>query len=307
MVQQALAKKPAMSSARKREAVSAYLFLAPALVVFVCFILIPLCFIVYLSFTKYNIISPAVFNDCKNWIRLTIDNRFLVTLGNSAKFVLLLVPLHMVVGLLLATGVNSLTHKSAHYFFRTVYYFPTLIATSSVAMAWTFIFSTDVGMLNYFLARLGLEKIPWLASSFWVYPATMIFSLWKFNGGYFLYFFIGLQGIDKTYHEAAAIDGAGVFRKFFSITLPMMTPTIFFVLITNIIGCIQIFDEPYLLTNGGPGDASRSLSLYIYETAYQSHNYGYASAISLVLLAIVLVITLIQFKGSGTWVSYDRE
>ncbi len=307
MTVQTVRTKRRASGARRQEAISAYLFLAPALLVFLCFMLVPLVYIIYLSFTKYNIITPAVFNDYKNWIRLTIDGRFVTTLLNSGKFVLLLVPLHMVIGLLLASGVNSLRHRSAHYLFRTIYYFPTLIATSSVAMAWTFILSTDVGMLNYFLTRLGLEKIPWLASSFWVYPATMIFSLWKFNGGYFLYFFIGLQGIDKTYHEAAAIDGAGVIRKFFSITLPMMTPTIFFVLITNIIGCIQIFDEPYLLTAGGPGDASRSLSLYIYETAYQAHNYGYASAISLVLLVIVLLITLVQFKGSNTWVSYDRE
>ena len=135
----------------------------------------------------------------------------------------------------------------------------------------------------------------------------MLFSLWKFIGGYFLYFFIGFQSIDKTYSEAADIDGAGAFRKFFSITLPMLSPTIFFVLTTNIIGCIQIFDEPYMLTSGGPGDASRSLSLYIYETAYQSHNYGYASGISIVLLGIVLLITLLQFRLSDAWVSYDRE
>ena len=174
-------------------------------------------------------------------------------------------------------------------------------------MAWVFVFSTDLGMLNFFLDKLGVSKIPWLASSYWVYPATMLFSLWKFNGGYFLYFFIGIQGVDKTYLEAAAIDGAGTFRKFFNITLPLISPTIFFVMVTNIIGCIQIFDEPYMLTGGGPGDASRSLSLYIYETAFKSHNYGYASAISLVLLVIVLLITLIQFRTSGTWVNYDRE
>lgn len=301
------ARRRGQSGNRRSEVRSAYLFLTPSLLAFVCFVAAPLVYVVYLSFTKYNIITPAVFNDAKNWIRLTLDKRFLATLGNSMKFVLLLVPMHMVVGLLLAAGVSSLKHKAGLYGLRTVYYFPTLIATSSVAMAWEFIFSTDVGMLNYFLARMGLAKIPWLMSSFWVYPAVMIFSLWKFIGGYFLYFLIGFLGIDKTYHEAAAIDGADAFRKFFSISLPMLSPTIFFVMITNIIGCVQIFDEPYLLTHGGPGDASRSLSLYIYETAYQSNNYGYASAIALVLLAVVLAITLIQFKFSGTWVNYDRE
>lgn len=296
-----------MSQNQRRETLSAYLFLAPSLLVFICFILLPLLFVVYLSFTKYDIISPAKFNDYKNWIRLTIDKRFFITIQNSAKFVGLLVPMHMVVGILLAAGVHSMKNRAGIYTFRTIYYFPTLIATSSVAMAWTFILNTDLGIINYYLTRLGFEKIPWLASSFWVYPATMLFSLWKFIGGYFLYFFIGFQGIDKTYFEAADIDGAGTFRKFFSVTLPMLTPTIFFVLITNIIGCIQIFDEPYMLTGGGPGDASRSLSLFIYETAYQSHNYGYASAISIVLLGIVLLITLLQFRLSDTWVNYDRE
>jgi len=295
---------------KKRNAkrtIQAYLFLTPALTIFILFTLIPLFFVVYLSFTKYNIITPPLFNDYKNWIRLTIDKRFLLIFWNSVKYVLLLVPLHMVVGLLLAVGVNSLRNHQLVYSLRTIYYFPTLIATSSVAMVWVFVFSTDLGMLNYFLSRLGIAKTPWLASSFWVYPATMIFSLWKFNGGYFLYFFIGIQGIDRTYLEAASIDGASTFRKFFSITLPLISPTIFFVLVTNIIGCIQIFDEPYMLTGGGPGDASRSLSLYIYETAFKSHNYGYASVMSLVLLVIVLLITLIQFRTSGTWVNYDRE
>lgn len=319
MVKTQPAKRRPVSKARRGEALSAYLFLAPSLLVYIALVFIPLIYVVYLSFTKYNIISPAVFNDCKNWIRLTMDIRFPITLKNSVKFVLLLVPMHMIMGLLLALGVNSVKNKLGVYLFRTVYYFPTLIATSSVAIAWTFILNTDLGIVNYGLGQLVhafnqifgtsyvFERIPWLGSSFWVYPSTMIFSLWKFVGGYFLYFFIGLQGIDKTYLEAAAIDGANGPRKFFNITLPMLSPTIFFVLITMMIGCIQIFDEPYMLTNGGPGDASRSLSMYIYETAYMSHNYGYASAISLVLLAIVLVITLVQFRASDMWVNYDRE
>ena len=181
----------------------------------------------------------------------------------------------------------------------------TLIATSSVAMVWIYIFNKDYGLLNYFLTLFNIAPVTWLKSSFWVYPATMIFSLWKFVGMYFLYFLIGLQGIDRTYLEAADIDGASRGQKLRHITLPLLSPTIFFVMITQMIGTLQIFDEPYLLTNGGPGDASRSISMYIYNTAYNYNSFGYASALSLVLLAIVLVITLIQFKGSS-WVNYDR-
>lgn len=132
----------------------------------------------------------------------------------------------------------------------------------------------------------------------------MIFSLWKNVGLYFLYIYIGLQGVDKSVLEAAELDGAKPARKFFSITLPMISPTLFFVMITMMIGCIQIFDEPYILTGGGPGDSTRSFSQYIYQTAFVSQNYGYACVLAMMMLVIVLVITLVQFKGSA-WVSYS--
>jgi multiple sugar transport system permease protein len=126
-------------------------------------------------------------------------------------------------------------------------------------------------------------------------------------GTYFLYIFIGLQNIDQGLIDAAKIDGANAWQRLKNITLPMISPTMFFVIVTQLIGCIQIFDEPYLLTKGGPGDASRSISMFIYETAYRSQQYGYASAVSLVLLVVILIITLIQMKGSNMWVNYDRE
>ena len=290
-----------------KEVRTAYLFLMPTIVLFSLFVLIPIVWVGYLSFTKYNIITPAKFIEWKNWMRLFSDKRLWTVMKNTAKFVLLLTPMHIVMGILLAVAVNAVKSKRLVYLFRTVYYFPTLVATSAIAMAWTFIFSKDLGMLNYYLTLIGIEKIPWMSSSFWVYPGVMIFSLWKFVGIYFLYFFIGIQNIDKGLFDAAEIDGANSWNKLRHITLPMLSPTIFFVLTTMLIGTIQIFDEPYLLTRGGPGDSSRTLSLYIYETAYVSQNYGYASAISLMLLVIILIITFLQFKGSNLWVKYDRE
>ena len=289
------------------DTLAAWLFLLPSLAGFLVFVALPLAMVIYLSFYKYNIITPAVWNDFKNWIFLTLDKRFPVTLGNSVKFVLLLVPMHMIMGLALAFGVNKLKSKPMVYAMRTVYYFPTLLATSSIAIAWTLVLNKDFGIMNYYLGFMGVEKITWLNSSFWVYPATMLFSLWKFVGGYFLYFLIGLQGIDKTYLEAAAIDGANAWQKTRHITFPLLSPTLFFVFVTMMIGTIQIFDEPYMLTGGGPGDASRSIGLYIYQTAFVSQKFGYAAAVSLVLMVIVMTITLVQFKVSGMWVNYDRE
>ncbi|MDR1949404.1 MAG: sugar ABC transporter permease [Spirochaetaceae bacterium] len=256
---------------------------------------------------RYDIITPARFAGPRNWQRLWTDTRMLLTLKNTAVFVLLLVPMHTVMGTVLALGVNALKNKAGIYLYRTLYYFPTLVTSASVTITWGYLLSTDTGVLNYYLRLLGINAIPWLASSFWVYPATMLFSLWKFVGTYFLYFFIGLQNIDQGLIDAAKIDGANSWQRLKNITLPMLSPTLLFVIITQLIGCIQIFEEPYLLTKGGPGDASRSISLYIYEMAYRSQQYGYASAVSLVLLLIILLVTLIQIRGSDMWVNYDRE
>ncbi len=295
----------ALRRRKHKDTLAACLFLAPTTIAFILFILLPLVIVIYISFTKYNVISPPQLNEFKNWIRLTKDKKFVISLTNSFKFLILLVPMHIIVALLLAMGVNALNNRIAIYTFRTIIYFPTLFAASAVAMAWVFVFDKDFGMLNYFLGLLGISKIPWLESSFWAYPAVMIFSLWKFVGNYFLYLYVAIRGVDKTYLEAAEIDGASSTAKFFRIILPLITPTLFFVLVTNMISAVQIFTEPYLITGGGPGNSTRTLSLYIYEAAYGSQNYGYASAMALVFTAIILVLTLLQFKGSS-WVSYDR-
>jgi multiple sugar transport system permease protein len=289
------------------EIIAAYGFLSPAIALYLLFVFVPIVWVVYLSFMRYDIITPARFLGLRNWQRLFTDTRMWLTLKNTALFVLLLVPMHTVMGTLLALGVNALKNKAGVYLYRTLYYFPTLVTSSAVTITWRYLLSTDTGVLNYYLGLLGIQAVPWLGSSFWVYPATMLFSLWKFVGTYFLYFFIGLQNIDQGLIDAAKIDGANVWQRLKNVTLPMLSPTMFFVIITQLIGCIQIFDEPYLLTKGGPGDSSRSISHYIYELAYQSQQYGYAAAVSLVLLLIILAVTLIQIRGSNMWVNYDRE
>jgi multiple sugar transport system permease protein len=290
-----------------KEVFAAYGFLSPALILYILFIFVPIVWVVYLSFMRYDIITPARFFGGRNWTRLWNDERMWLTLKNTARFVLLLVPMHTVIGLLLALGVNSLKSRLGVYLFRTFYYFPTLVTCAAVTLVWRYMLSTDLGMINYYLGRLGAGAIPWLTSSFWVYPSTMLFSLWKFVGVYFLYFFIGLQNIDQGLLDAAKIDGANAWQRLKNVTLPMLSPTMFFVIVTQLIGCIQIFDEPFLLTRSGPGDASRSVSVYIYEMAYRSQQYGYASAVSLILLAVILAVTLIQMQGSNMWVIYDRE
>ncbi|MDR2759019.1 MAG: sugar ABC transporter permease [Spirochaetaceae bacterium] len=300
-------RKKGKKGLHKNETLIAFGFLAPATVLFFLFVLVPIVWVMVLSFLKYDVLTPARFIGLRNWRRLGNDPRLWLTLKNTVKFVGLIVPMHVIIGIVLALGVNYIKNKIGIYIYRTLFYFPTLVTSASVIIAWRYMLSTDTGMINYYLGLLGIPAIPWLSSSFWVYPSTMLFSLWKFHGTIFLYLFIGLQAIDHGLIEAALIDGANAWQRFWHITIPMISPTLFFVIIVNLINCFQIFDEPFLLTKSGPGDASRTISVYIYETAYGSQNYGYASVAALVLLVIIMVVTLIQMKGSNMWVTYDRE
>ncbi|NQX70362.1 sugar ABC transporter permease [Paenibacillus alba] len=283
------------------------LFLAPALLFFILFIGEPVVATLYLSFTKYNVLTPSQWTGLANVKHLFNDSRLWLTYGNTLKYIAILTPMHAILGLLIALAVNRNISKGWKYMYRTIFYFPVLATSAAVAVAWQFIFNTDFGILNYFLGKFGIDPIPWMQSPNWVYLAVAIYSFWKFIGNAFLYYLIGLQSIPESLYEAAEIDGASSIQRFFAITLPMLSPTIFFVLVTTLIGAMQIFDEPYLITSGGPGDASRSVNMYIYEVAFQHHDMGYASMLSLSLFLLILCVTIIQFSFSHKWVNYDRD
>lgn len=295
------------SSKTWKDTAAGYLFLLPALLLFILFIGEPLVASIVLSFTEYNIITPFKFIGLDNIRQFLQDERIGLMYWNTLKYIVILVPMHVVLGLLLALGVTRNISNRWKYFYRTAFYFPVLVTSAAVAVAWSFIYDTNFGVLNYLLGLFGIDPVPWLQSPAWVYLAVAIYSFWKFVGNAFLYYVIGLQNIPANLYEAAHIDGANPFQSFFKITLPMLSPTIFFVTVTSLIGAMQIFDEPYLITKGGPGDASRSINMYIYETAFQQHSMGYASLVSLSLFLVILVVTLLQFGLSKRWVSYDQE
>jgi multiple sugar transport system permease protein len=290
-----------------KDSIAAYLFLSPALFIFALFVGGPIVMTIFLGFTEYNIISPIKFIGLTNFKSVLHDHQALTVILNTFKFVIVLVPLHVVIGLLLALGVTRKIPAKLKYFYRTSIYFPTIVTTASVAIAWTFLLNKDFGVINYYLGKLGIEAIPWLASAIWTIPSIAMFSVWKFVGNSFMFYVIGLQNIPDSFYEAAQIDGANRFQVFFKITLPLLSPTIFFVITTTIIGAMQIFDEPFLITRGGPGDSSRTIALHIYQKAFQSYDMGYASAFALLLLIIVLVITIAQFTLQKKWVNYDYE
>jgi multiple sugar transport system permease protein len=181
------------------------------------------------------------------------------------------------------------------------YLFPFVVSASAVALIWRFLLNKDFGLINYWLTQLGLDKIDWLGSSAWAPISVIIVSSWKTMGFSILIYVAGLRAIPNEYREAAVVDGAGPWARFWHVTLPLLSPTVLFLLVINTINAFQIFAEPRVLTQGGPGDASRSIVQFIYDTAFQSFDLGYASAIALTLMVLLVGLTTIQFAVSRRW------
>ena len=294
-----------MQKKKKRDMVAAYIFLMPAIIGFVLFIGIPVIVSAVLAFFKYNLIQTPEFVGLDNIRRMASDENLWTAFGNTFKFLLILCPIHCGLGMIVAFFVYKAKRFQA--FFRGAIYFPTIVTTAAVAIAWGYLFATDTGAINYFVRLFGGSNVPWLTNGVMAYITISIFSFWKFIGTTFLYYFIGMQNIPDVYYEAAKIDGANTFQTFRNITLPLLSPTTFFVLITNIVGVFQIFDEPYFLTNGGPGSATRTIALQIYQTAFRSMDIGYGSTISFLVFLIILAITIIQYRMQNKWVVYDYD
>ena len=294
-------------SKKKSDAVSGYLFLLPALLAFLLFIGAPMVITIVLSFFDYNMLHGSEWINFDNYIEFFKNPTSWQIIWNTFKLTLILVALHIVIALLLAFVIYKEKRGPVKYVYRTAVYLPSILTTASVAIAWYYMFNYDLGVFNWLLSQLGISGVKWLTSSSGVIVAICLFSLWKFVGTPFLYYLIGLQGIPDGYYEAAQIDGANKIQTFFHITLPMLTPTLFFVITITTINTFQIFDEPYIITNGGPGNASRTLALHVYEKAFKAYEMGYASSVSVVLFIIVLVITIILYSTQNKWVTYDVE
>jgi len=281
------------------------LFILPALIAFIIFLAIPLGMAFGLMFMNYNLVSPPVFAGLNNFRRAALDPMFTRSLANTARFFAFITPIHCILALGLAYLVHSVRNSKLRSLYRGLIFFPTMVTTASVAIAWTFMFATDLGFINFYIRRLGGSNVPWMTGSLMIYITIAIFSAWKFIGTTFLFYFIGLQNIPVSYQEAAMIDGAGKFQTFFRITIPMLTPTIFFVFVTNMIGVFQIFEEPFFIAGGNTN--ARTLALHIYENAFNNIRFGYAAVLSVVMFFIIMFITGIQFWGQRKWVNYDYE
>ena len=294
--------KRARLSIRAREAIWAYIFLLPWILGFVIFLVGPMIASLYFSFTEYKVVKPPVWLGLANYTRMFADNLFYHSLRVTATYTVFSVPLGIVAGIALAVLLNQVVRLGG--LFRTVFYLPSVISGVAVAIVFAWIFNYRFGILNYFLSLVGIEGPNWLGHPRWVLWAFVLMSLWGV-GGNTVIFLAALQGVPVQLHEAAQIDGANAWRRFWRITLPMISPAILFVLIMGVIGTLQTFTQAYIMTGGGPANATLFYLLYLYKNAFNWFEMGYASALAWVLFAIILILTLILMRSSARWVYYE--
>jgi len=256
-----------------------------------------------LSFCDWNILSPPQFVGAENYRRLAVeDPLFFQSLKVTLVYTIFSVPLGMVLALSLAIALNRpLPGRSV---LRTVFFLPSVLSGVAVAMLWQWVFNAEYGLINIVLRAVHLPAPPWLASEHWALPALIVMSLWGV-GGMVIIYLAGLQNIPNQLYESAWIDGAGPIRAFFAITLPMLSPVLFFTLIVGTIGAFQVFTQAYIMTGGGPNQATYFYALHLYHEAFEFLHMGYASAMAWVLFVIVFALTALQLYLSRHWVHYE--
>lgn len=287
----------------QRRTLTGYLFILPFILGFILWFLIPALVNLYLSFQKWNLIVPPEFVGTQNFERLLTDPLLPQSLRATTVYTLLSVPLGLALSFLLALLLNNQLPFLG--VFRTIFYVPSIVPAVANAALWAWIFNTEFGLLNSFIRGLGGDKIPWLQDPGWALPAMIIISLWGV-GGSMIIFLAGLQGIPDIYYEAAEIDGAGAWAKMRHITLPLMSPIIFFNLVIGFINSFQVFTSAYLITQGGPQNATLFLVLYVYRSAFQTLNIGYAAALSWLLFFILMGLSFLVFRYVGRRVFYEN-
>jgi multiple sugar transport system permease protein len=292
-------------TARVQERIAGILFVLPSLLPLITFLLIPILASFVLVFADYPLLTEPKWIGTANLERLFSDKRMLMTFRNTALLVIGTLIFNNLLGLLLAMAVNRKMPRVLSYFFRTSFFFPFLTTTASLAVVWRFLLAQDRGVLNWFLSQIGIGPFQWTTSAQLALPSVLMYDVWKTVGFFMILYLAGLQAIPESLYEAAKIDGANSWQLTRHITLPLLTPTAFFCFTISCIGAFQIFDNAAVLTGGGPGDASRTVVMYIYENAFRRYEMGYASAVALVLLVVIASLTVVQFVGSKRWVHYE--
>lgn len=279
-------------------------FISPTLIIFCTFILFPVVFSFYLSFHKWNMFSSEqAFIGFENYRRLFSDPEFWMVLKHTLVYTLGTVPLNMMLALAIAIALNR--KIAGKRFLRTAFFTPVIISPVSAALIWRWIYDPNFGLLNYLTGFFGLPSVNWLNDPKAAMIALILMGVWKTVGINMILFSAGLQGIPDTYYEAAEIDGAGKWSQFRNITVPMLSPTTFFIMIMSMISSFQVFDIVYVLTSGGPLGSTKVIVFYMYEYAFKFFEMGYASAVAYIFFALLAILTLMQVKFMKTRAGYE--
>ncbi|MGE5795315.1 MAG: carbohydrate ABC transporter permease [Ignavibacteria bacterium] len=278
----------------KNKKIIPYIMVSPYIIHFIIFVAFPVAFSIVLIFHKWNIISPMEYIGLGNFIRLFNDEFFFKSVLNTLIFLLIHIPLQIIIALTIAEALNRKIKFKG--FFRAAYFLPVIVSGVVVTMLWQQLYGYDSGLINRFLINLGFGKVGWLVDPYVAIPSIAIMATWKNVGLYIILFLVGLQTVPPHYYEAAEIDGANYFQKFFKITLPSINPTIFMVVVLSTIGGFSLFIEPYIMTGGGPLNSTLSAVLYIYKQGFFYYHMGYAATLGFFFALLILSVVVIQRK-----------
>ncbi|WP_430610427.1 carbohydrate ABC transporter permease [Enterococcus sp. DIV0876] len=281
----------------------AWLFLTPQLIGLIIFSLIPVVIAIGLSFMSWDGFGARTFVGIQNYLNQFANPDFWTATYNTMLYTLLTVPIGLGLALLLAVALNKRTGKNVY---RLFFFMPVVTSSVSVSVMWMWILNGDIGILNQVLAWVGIQGPNWLTDTRIVMLSIAVLSIWWQLGYNMVIFLAGIQNISKSYYEAAQMDGANKVQQFFKITLPMLSPTTFFLSIMAIISSFQVFDQAFVLTRGGPGKASYTLVYHIYQQAFIDFRFGASSAAAVILFAAIMILTLIQFYAQKKWVHYEE-
>jgi multiple sugar transport system permease protein len=290
----------------RREAAAGYLFVSPWIIGFVLLTLGPMLASLYFSFTEYNVVNPPKWIGTQNYTRLFSDPLFWQSLKVTLYFAVLSLPSGLVLGFMLAVLLNQ--KIPGVKLWRTLYFLPSVLSGVAVTLLWIILFNPQIGAINQLLENIGIKGPGWLNDPDWAIPSLVIMALWGVGSNMIIYL-AGLQGVPVDLYDAAKVDGASSWQRFHSITIPMMTPVLFYNLILGLIGTFSYFTQVYVVTEGAGGPARSTLvyNLYLFQNAFQYFEMGYASAMAWVLFVIILVLTGLIFKSSSVWVYYEGE
>lgn len=280
------------------------LFLAPTVIGLGLFTFLPILASVVLAFFSWDIITPPRFVGLENFAEIASDPTIRVSFLNTIGFVVVAVTLQLAVALVLAVLVNTRMPGLLKSFFRSVLFFPLVLSAASVSIIMGYLFNENFGLVNHVLNLLGMADVPWLTSTHGAMVVVILVYVWQNFGFSFLLFLGGLSSIPKEVYEAAQVDGATGWKQFWRITFPLVSPTTLVASVMAIISALQIFDQPYVLTRGGPGDSTRTAVMVIYESAFKQLEFGRASAIGIVLTVVIMLVTAVQFRLSRRFVFY---